>query len=128
MKVGVLHNNVYVFSAPTRDSKKSLRGNVSVRKVLNRIDGLQYPNRIKSTELTKYCATITQIADLSENDLNVHKEYYRLRESTVELSKVSRLLLAIDERKAGNLAGKKLNEIRIEGKLVVYIALSCNNS
>ena len=46
----------------------------------------------------------------------------------MELSKVSCLLLAIDEGKAGNLAGKKLNEIRIEGKLVVYIALSCNNS
>ena len=49
-----------------------------------------------SDQLNKYCVTVTQIADLSEDDLrwladhmghdlNVHREFYGLRESMIEL-------------------------------------------
>jgi len=123
--VGVASNNLYVFAAPTRSSKKSLRGNDCMRKVLSKLE-LESSERIHSTELRKFCSTVSQIADLSENDLrwladhlghnlDVHREYYRLKDSTVELSKVSRILLAIDEGNAGNFMGKKLSEISVEG-------------
>ena len=96
-------------------------------KVLDQIEGLISPGRIRSTELRKYCATVLKIADLSDGDLrwladhmghniDIHREFYRLRESTVELTKVSRILLAIDEGKAHNFSGKKISEIDIEGK------------
>ena len=125
--VGVVTTNLYVFAAPSRGSKKPLRGNDCMRHVLAKLT-LQAPERIHSNELRKFCATVSQIADLSENDLrwlaehlghdlNVHREYYRLKDSTVELSKVSRLLLAIDEGNAGNLMGKKLADISVEGNL-----------
>lgn len=125
--IGINKENLYVFAAPTRDSKNFLRGNDVMCKLLKDIKGLQSPERIRSTELRKYCATVTQIADLGEGDLrwlaehmghniDVHREYYRLKESTVELTKVSRLLLAIDEGKAHNFAGKKLSEIDVEGE------------
>ncbi|XP_066928482.1 uncharacterized protein [Clytia hemisphaerica] len=123
--VGVNKSNPFVLAAPTKNSKKSLRGNACMAKVLAKIEGLESPERIHSTELRKFCATVSQIADLSENDLgwlanhlghglSVHKEYYRLRDSTVELSKVSRILLAIDEGNASKFMGKKLSEITIE--------------
>ena len=128
MAVGVNMKNVYVFSAPTRDSNRSLRGNDCMRRVLGQVIDLSEPYRIRSTELRKFCATVSQIADLSENDLrwladhlghdlSVHREYYRLKESTVELSKVSRLLLAIDEGNAAKFSGRKLSEITIEGNV-----------
>ena len=50
------------------------------------------------------------------HNIDIHREFYRLRESTVELTKVSRILLAIDEGKAHNFSGKKISEIDIEGK------------
>ena len=127
--VGVLSSNVFVFAAPSRGSKKALRGNDCMRKVLQQVSDLKCPERIRSTELRKYCATVTQIADLSENDLrwladhmghdlSVHREYYRLRESTVELTKVSRLLLAIDEGNMSKFTGKKLSDITVEGESI----------
>ena len=125
-EVGVDSNNIYLFATPTRGSLRPLRGNDCLNNILQSIDGLSHPDRIKSTALRKYCATVSQIADLSENDLrwladhlghnvDVHREYYRLRESTVELAKVSRMLLCIDEGKGSSLAGKSLADITVEG-------------
>lgn len=132
-KVGVNPNNVFVFAAPTRSSLKPLRGNDCSRKIFGKIENLESPERLQSKELRKYCATVVQIADLTEtdlewlsrhlgHDLTVHKEFYRLSESTVELTKVSRLLLALDEGKklGSNIAGKKLSEIKIDGKIFFF--------
>ena len=130
--VGVWKDNVFVFAAPTRSSKNYLRGNDAMCKVLDCVSELQYPDRVRSTELRKYCATVTQIADLNDcnlrwladhmgHNLDVHREYYRLRESTVELTKVARLLCAVDEGKAHNFSGKTLSEITIEGLFLIII-------
>lgn len=124
--VGISKDNVYVFAAPCRNSKNHLRGNDCIRKIVNEVHDLKYPERIKSTELRKYCATVSQIIDLDDNgmrwladhlghNLDVHREFYRLKESTAELSKVSRLLLSIDEGKIKKFSGKKLSEIEIDG-------------
>ena len=85
------------------------------------------PDAIQSVKLRKYVATVSQILNLEENeldwlarhlghDIRVHREYYRLQESTLELAKVSKLLMAVDEGKAGNFAGKSLSEIDLKGK------------
>ena len=49
------------------------------------------------------------------HDINVHRQYYRPHESTLELAKVTKLLLAVDEDKASQFSGKKLDEITVEG-------------
>lgn len=124
--VGITKENVYVFAAPCRNSKNHLRGNDCIRKIVDEVKDLQYPERIRSTELRKFCATVSQIVDLDDNgmhwladhlghNLDVHREFYRLKESTAELSKVSRLLLSIDEGNIKNFSGKKLSEIQIDG-------------
>ena len=56
-----------------------------------------------------------------DHNLDVHREYYRFLESTVELTKVSRLLMATDEGKASEMAGKNLAAISVEG--IVSICL-----
>ena len=124
--VGVNKDNKYIFAAPTRDSKSHLRGHDCLANVVARCK-LKCPQGIKSTKLRKYAATVSQILDLKNNeiewlaghmghDLNVHKEYYRLQDHTIELAKVSKLLLALDEGNGKDLIGKKLSDITLQGK------------
>ena len=126
-QIGIAPNNKYIFATPTRNSTNHLRGNDCMSSVVKRVGNLQCPDAIQSVKLRKYVATVSQILNLQENelewlarhlghDIRVHREYYRLQESTLELAKVSKLLMAVDEGKAGCLAGKSLSEIDLEGK------------
>ena len=125
--VGVLTSNAFIFAAPTKKSKKFIRGNSALTTVLSKIDGLSNPDAIRSTEVRKYCATITQIAGLDEldlrwladhmgHDVTVHREYYRIAQSTINITKTARLLMAIDQGAAERFVGKQLSDIDIEGE------------
>ena len=87
--------------------------------------GLVNPSAITSTNLRKYVATVTQIVCLEKEELewvadhlghsiDVHRQFYRLQESTLEISKVSKLLLAIENGKVHEIANKKLSDISME--------------
>ena len=52
------------------------------------------------------------------HDLDVHCEYHRLRDSTIVLTKVSRLLLAMDQGNASKIVGIKLSEINVENMAI----------
>ena len=52
------------------------------------------------------------LANHMGHTLPVHRNYYRLQERTLELAKVSKLLLAVDEGRCHNYAGKTLDEIK----------------
>lgn len=86
---------------------------------------LECPEAIRSTKVRKYTATVAQVLDLSGNevewlanhmghDLSIHKQYYRLQDHTLELAKISKLLLAIDKG-SSDLVGMKLDEISLQG-------------
>ena len=122
---GVNKDTRYVFPAPTRGSMKYLHGNYYLAAVVDRLP-LQQPSAIKSTKLQKYIVTVLQIVDLNSSELDwlarhlghdiaVHSEYYKLHDHTIELSKVSRLLLVVDEGNASKWADKKLDEIGVHG-------------
>ena len=49
------------------------------------------------------------------HDIRVHREFYRLHESSTELAKVSKLLLAVDSGNINKIAGKSLTDMSIEG-------------
>ena len=99
-----------------------LRGWDCVSSNVKEIKGLLcQPKSITSTKLRKYIATVSQIAALSEVDIdwlvrhlghNVHenREFYHLHHST-ELAKVSKLLLVDD---SGSLE-KTLGDMSVEG-------------
>ena len=126
-KVGIAEKNPYVFARANRNSLKSLRGCDCLRQfALECEPKLNNPEAITSTKLQKYIATITQVLSLKDqeidwlarhlgHDIRTHCEYYRLHESTIELAKVSKLLLAVDGGKARSLKGKSLDQIDIEG-------------
>lgn len=124
-------DNPYVFAA-SKNSLHSLRGHDCLKKVISEVV-LQYPDRINGTKLRKYIATVTQVFNLTENetdwlarhlghDVRVHRDFYRLQENAVELTKVSRLLIAVDRGEAAKFAGKELKDINLEGKNKIAVS------
>lgn len=90
---------------------------------------MEKPEAVTSTRLRKYIATVSQILDLQENeldwlarhlghDIRVHREHYRLHDSTIELAKVGKFLYTVDEGKTTQWAGKSLDEIDLNSGLV----------
>lgn len=126
--VGISKENPYVF-ARTGNSTGNIRGHDCLRKFCIEAE-LEQPKNVTSTKLRKYVSTVCQVFDLTENeydwlarhlghDIRVHREFYRLHESAVELTKVSRLLMVVDEGKVNKFSGKKLADINLEGKVYV---------
>ncbi|XP_041816802.1 uncharacterized protein LOC121623553 [Chelmon rostratus] len=54
-----------------------------------------------------------QLATFLGHDIRVHREFYRLPESTLQLAKVSKLLMAMEKGKLSDLQGKGLDDIDI---------------
>jgi len=87
---------------------------------------LENASAITSTNMRKYVATVSQLVDMNEtemgwlarhmgHDIHIHKEFYRMQESTLEIAVVGNLLLAIDEGRAHKFKGKNLRDIKIDG-------------
>lgn len=126
-EVGVSSVNKYVFARPSQHSLSYVRGYESLKETLRQISNLQRPELITSTRLRKYIATVAQVGSLTNNDMDwlarhlghniaVHRQYYRLHDSTLELAKVSKLLLAADAGNIQNLVGKSLDDLSVAGK------------
>ena len=56
--------------------------------------------------------------------VDIHKESYRLHENAIEMVKVSKILLAIECGITGNLKGKTLDEIQLDGKYKSPVSFS----
>ena len=125
--VGVAAKNPFVFARAHHDSVEHLRRTDCLRHLTLQCEPkLKNPKAITSTALRKYIATMSQVFSLKEHeigwlakhlghDIRTHREYYQLHDSTIELAKVSKLLLAMDNGKAASLKGKTLDEINIDG-------------
>ena len=119
--------NEFVFARATKGSLGHLRGWDCVSANVKEVQGsLKEPKAITSTKLRKYVATVSQTAALTEvdvdwlarhlgHDIRVHHEFDRLHESSTELAKVSKLLLAVDSGNINKMAGKSLTDMSIEG-------------
>lgn len=125
--VGVDLNNEYFFARPYYGSLSNIRGSDCLREIAQKIQ-LQKPELVTSTKLRKYVATVSQIFNLDErqvdwlarhlgHDLNVHRNYYRLHESALELTKVSKILLAVDQGIVHKLQGKNIDDLTLEGNI-----------
>nr|XP_018913562.1 PREDICTED: uncharacterized protein LOC109041627 [Bemisia tabaci] len=126
--VGINEGNPYVFATIGRFYPLSahLKGCDCVNFCVEACDPkLTSPRNVTGTKLRKHVATVCQIFDLSESeldwvakhmghDIRVHRQYYRLHESARELTKVSRLLLAVENGMATQFIGKKLDEIDLQ--------------
>lgn len=124
---GVLDSNAFLFARPNCQSH--YRGQDSLRVYANEC-GAQNPEFLRSTYLRKHVATLSQILNLKNNeldqvadflghDIRVHRDYYRLPEATTQLAKISKLLLAMEKGCLPNIQGKSLDEIEIEGMSII---------
>lgn len=129
--VGISTLNQYIFARIYNDSIESLRGSDCLRSVVQKAQ-LDSPTTITSTRLRKYVATVSQVFGLKDkevdwlarhlgHDIRVHRDFYRLHDSAIELTKISRLLMAVDEGQVSTFEGKSLNDINLNGKYILSI-------
>ncbi len=108
--------NIFLFARPKCSSY--YRGQDCLR--------LRITEYLRSTQLRKHVATLSQILNLKDNeldqvadflghDIRVHRDHYRLPEATIQLAKISKLLLVMEKGCLGSIKGKTLDDIQIEG-------------
>ena len=117
----------FVFARASKGSLGHLRGWDCVSDNVKEIQAtLKKPKEITSTKLRKYIATVSQAAALTEvdvdwlvrhlaHDVRVQRKFYGLHESTTELAKVSKLLMAVDSANIRGVVVKSLAEMTVEG-------------
>ncbi|KAG5890073.1 hypothetical protein JTB14_003638 [Gonioctena quinquepunctata] len=87
--------------------------------------GVRCPKSISATRLRKHLATVTQLLQFSEKDLeqlskfmghtlNIHCNVYRLSDSLYQTAKVSKLLLLATEGGVEQYKGMKSDDIDID--------------
>ena len=105
-KAGVALGNVFMFAINHSHSAGHSRGSDCLKKHSTEA-GLKHPENVSSTKLRKHIATMTQLFNLKDHemdlvaqymghDIRIHREYYRLPSSTLQLAKVSKILVAMD--------------------------------
>ncbi|KAK7465993.1 hypothetical protein BaRGS_00037430, partial [Batillaria attramentaria] len=117
---GISRFNEYVFACSHFLSECHLRGSCTLRKLVLEAK-LTQPELITGTNLRKQVATLSQVVNLRDNELDVlaqfmghniriHREFYRSPNDTVQLAKVSKLLLALEKGMIPQ--GKGLDDIQ----------------
>ena len=124
-------SNPYVFAQPRTNGH--IRGADVMRKFSTEC-GAKLPHALRGTQLRKHVATISQLLNLKENELDilaqflghdvrVHREFYRLPSDILQTAKVSKILLAMENGQQGKLTGQSLDEIEVnfhEGNILTY--------
>jgi len=117
----VLDTNEYIFAQPHRS------GHVRCTDVLRKYSvecGAEAPEALRSTALRKHVATMSQILNLKDNELDliaqflghdvrVHREFYRLPLDVLQTAKVSKLLMAMESGQPHQLIGRSLEDIEL---------------
>jgi len=123
---GVSPANKFVFARPHFGSKTELRGCDALRKMAHSC-GASAPDRITSTKLRKHVGTMSQVLNLQENeldmlagflghDLHIHRKYYRLQEETLQVAKVSKILMMMERGQIHKYKGKSLDDITLSSE------------
>ncbi|CAJ1081564.1 uncharacterized protein LOC121640143 isoform X3 [Xyrichtys novacula] len=120
---GVLSENGFLFALP--HSVHHLRGSDCIRQFVNECGNIKNPRALTSTKLRKHIATLStvlnlktteldQLADFLGHNIDVHRKHYRLPEGNLQLAKISKVLLALEQGQLGKYKGKSLDEINID--------------
>ncbi|XP_025106252.1 uncharacterized protein LOC112571451 [Pomacea canaliculata] len=120
--VGVMDTNCYFFARIGTDTH--VRGSDVLREA-GHASGAAHPDTLTTTLLRKHIATTSQILNLKHNeldilanflghDINVHRRFYRLPDETLQLAKVSKLLISMESGDIAACKGKNLDNIDIQ--------------
>ncbi|KAG5884923.1 hypothetical protein JTB14_001881 [Gonioctena quinquepunctata] len=118
----VKKENIYLF--PTLHHDTPITGYKVMQKHA-KLSGAKNPEAITSTRLRKHLATMSQILELSPNDIeqlatfmghtkDVHKQVYRLPDDVFQTAKIAKLLVLMESGQAGQYKGKTLDEIDLD--------------
>ncbi|XP_028274353.1 uncharacterized protein LOC114449059 isoform X3 [Parambassis ranga] len=119
---GVLKDNGYMFARP--EAMTHFRGSDCLRGFAQ-MCGAKCPKSLTSTRLRKHAATLStvlnmtdtemdQLANFLGHDIRIHREFYRLPEKTLQLAKISKLLMALEQGRLAEFHGMNLDEIGID--------------
>ncbi|XP_067307424.1 uncharacterized protein [Pseudorasbora parva] len=118
---GVLKENIYMFAIPGCET--SFRGSDCLRCFAMEC-GAKCPKALSSTKLRKHISTMSrvlnmndtemdQLADFLGHDIRIHRKYYRLPEGTLQLAKITKVLMAMEQGRLNEFRGKGLDQINI---------------
>ncbi|KAK4880859.1 hypothetical protein RN001_004178 [Aquatica leii] len=117
--------NPFLF-ALIRTSSKWVNGSTVLRKFAENC-GAKNPSTLTSSRLRKQIATVLQILNLNENEMEqvakfmghtkkTHEEFYRLPQDVFQTAKIAKLLLMMEKGVGAENKGRTLNEIDLELK------------
>ncbi|XP_056310878.1 uncharacterized protein LOC130222319 [Danio aesculapii] len=117
-EAGVPAENPYLFARPGVFT--NIRGCDCLRKYAEQ-SKIENPGLLRSTKLRKQVATLCQLLDLTEqeleqvakfmgHDIRVHCDFYRQTDKTFQIAKISKLLFAMEEG-TETLRGKNLDTL-----------------
>ena len=141
--VGVSEMNKFVFARSS--SRLPHRSSDCLRTFANEC-GARNPAALTSTKLRKHIATMSQMLSLKRHeldllanflghDIRIHREFYRLPEETLQMAKVSKLLLAMERGETTTLQGRNFEDISVnvageiiqDSNLMLSMLLVCFN-
>lgn len=119
----VNESNLFLFANPA--SKEQPLIGYKVMQKHARLCGAVNPEALTSTKLRKHLATLTQVFNMTQNDIeqlatfmghtvDVHKQVYRLPDDIYQTAKIAKLLMLMERGEAGNYKGKTLEEIDLK--------------
>lgn len=101
--------------------KNRLRGWDTIQGITKKIQ-LINPKLLTPTRTRKYLSTILQLLDMTESELTwvtnhlghtkvIHKGWYRQEDSTIEPTKIAKVLVAIDNGDSRDVQNKKIDTL-----------------
>lgn len=120
---GVQDENIFFFAKPMTETSY-YKGTDCIRKISHQC-GAKHPKNLSSTKLRKHIATLSkvlnltdteldQLADSMGHDIRVHRKFYRLPEGTLQLAKISKVLMALEQGRVSEFKGKNLDQINLD--------------
>lgn len=102
-------SNEYLFLVPNTENS-CIRASEVMRKMAVE-SGAKNPSALTSTKLRKQVATVVQLLNFNEGDVEqlsnfmghskeIHKSFYRLPDSVIQIAKVSKFLLMMEKGEA----------------------------
>ncbi|XP_072380664.1 uncharacterized protein [Diabrotica undecimpunctata] len=118
----VPRDNPYLF-APAKSSSHLIGYKILGKHA--KLSGAKNATSITSTRLRKHLATLSQLLNLSDGEIEqlatfmghtpgVHRNSYRLPDDIYQTTKIAKLLMVMENGTANNYKGKSLDEVEID--------------
>lgn len=121
--------NTYLFARPS--SLICCRGS-DILRYFAKTCGAKCPESLTLTKLRKQTGTLSQVlnltnaeldqlADFLGHDIRVYRQFYRLPEGSLQLAKISKVLMALEQRRLSEFKGKCQDDININPEGTKYL-------